>query len=81
MVRRHANLVNFFDADLSFSRSKKHFLPKMKRVQTFELPSDLYHVWEWHAGCKVETDEFDDQTLDGQQPLSVLFDDLSLTVP
>jgi hypothetical protein len=65
----------------SQSNRHSHFVAKTKRAQTFQLPSDFYHVWEWHTGGKIETDEFDDQTLDGQQPLSVLFDDLLLAVP
>jgi hypothetical protein len=82
IVSRHANFVNVFDAGLPLSvKQHSHFVPKMKRVRTFELPSDFYHVWEWHAGGKIEADEFDDEPLDGQQPLSVLFDDLVLTVP
>ena len=34
-------------------------------VRTFEFPADLDHVWEWHTGGKIETDEFDNQPLDG----------------
>jgi hypothetical protein len=51
------------------------------RTRTFELPSDFDNVWEWHTGGKVETNKFNDQPLDGQQPLSVLFDNLYLDSP
>jgi hypothetical protein len=79
MVRRHANFVNFFDAS-SFSMRPTFAFCSKNGESTFELPSDFDHVREWHAGSKIEADEFDNQTLDGQQPLSVLFDDLFLRV-
>ena len=66
MVKRHANFVNFFDAGLSPSvKQHSHFVSEMEKVRTLELPADFDHVWEWHAGGKVEADEFDDQPLDG----------------
>jgi len=78
VVRRHANLVNFFDAGLSLL--VKQFT-QFVRARTFQFPSDLDDVWEWHTGGKVETNKFNNQPLDGQQPLSVLFDDLCLDSP
>jgi hypothetical protein len=35
------------------------------KVRTFELPANFDHIWEWHTGGKVETDKFDDESLDG----------------
>lgn len=76
MVRRHANFVNFFDAELSLSAKQDPGLCRKERVRTFELPTNFDHVWEWHMGGKVETDEFDNQPFDCQQPLSILFENL-----
>jgi hypothetical protein len=36
-----------------------------ENLRTFEFPADFDHIWEWHTGSKVETDKFDDQSLDG----------------
>lgn len=68
MVKRHANFVNFFDAELCVHRpfgSKHDSLFFEGKVRTFELPADFDHVGVWHTGSKVETDKFDDQPLDG----------------
>jgi hypothetical protein len=46
------------------------------RIRTFKPLSDFDNVWEWHTGGKVETNKFNNQPLDRQQPLSVLFDNL-----
>jgi len=48
------------------------------RTRTFKPLSDFDNEWEWHTGGKVETNKFNNQPLDGQQPLSVLFDNLCL---
>jgi hypothetical protein len=74
VVRRHASFVNFFDAGFSLSVKQ---LTQLVRTRTFELPSDFDDVWEWHTGSKVETNKFNNQPLDSQQPLSILFDNLS----
>ena len=79
MVRCHANFVNFFDAGIAHvarSVQKQGFVVWKGRVRTFELPADFDHVWVWHARGKVETDKFDNQPLDGQQALSILFENL-----
>ena len=47
------------------------------KVQTFKLPADFDHVWVWHTRSKVETDKFDNQPLDGKQPLSILLENLT----
>jgi hypothetical protein len=66
IVRRHASFVNFFDAVSSRSiEQHSRFVQKVEKVRTIKVPSDFYHVWERHAGSKVETDKFDDQSLDG----------------
>jgi hypothetical protein len=78
IVRRHASFVNLFDAAVMTLPSKNK-ISQRERVRTFELSADLDHVWEWHAGSKVETNEFDDQPFDGQQSLSVLLKNLPRT--
>ena len=60
--------------------SKAEFCCLRRTGRTFELPADFNHVWEWHTGGKVETDEFDNQPLDSQQPLSILFKDLHQSI-
>jgi len=36
------------------------------RLRTFELPANFDDVLEWHTRGEIETDEFDNQPLDGQ---------------
>ena len=76
IVRRHASFVSFFEAGMVNCCEQHSHSQKSVEDHTIKFLSDLNHVWERHMGGKIETDEFYNQPLYGQQPLSVLFEDL-----
>jgi hypothetical protein len=48
-----------------------------KGRRTFELFSELDDIWERHTRCKIETDGLQDESFNSQQPLSIVFHNLS----
>jgi len=56
-------------------------LSELRRLKnsrrTFELFSELDDIWERHTRCKIETYGLQDESFHSQQPLPIIFHNLS----